>query len=175
MSRRGNCYDNAVMESVFSTVKSELADRFDSFGEAKMELFDYLEVFYNQPALDAWPDQPGRVRTPRHSSGVAKRSTGSDQCQPMDTRGFQARVGNRRLEAEPKGEYLTVQLDDITTDPPAVTAFVRFGFRHDSPEDRFDFIFMTPPAGSGASECRFRAILRRDSHLDVGTLEVQPQ
>ena len=36
------------MESFFSTVKSELADRFDSFGEPKMELFDYLEVFYNQ-------------------------------------------------------------------------------------------------------------------------------
>jgi putative transposase len=48
MSRRGNCYDNAVMESFFSTVKSELADRFDSCGEAKMELFDYVEVFYNQ-------------------------------------------------------------------------------------------------------------------------------
>jgi len=48
MSRRGNCHDNAVMESFFSTVKSELAERFDSFGEAKMELFDYIEVFYNQ-------------------------------------------------------------------------------------------------------------------------------
>jgi transposase InsO family protein len=48
MSRRGDCYDNAVMESFFSTVKSELADRFDSCGEAKMELFDYIEVFYNQ-------------------------------------------------------------------------------------------------------------------------------
>ena len=48
MSRRGDCYDNAVMESFFSTVKSELADRFDSFAEAKMELFDYIEVFYNQ-------------------------------------------------------------------------------------------------------------------------------
>jgi transposase InsO family protein len=48
MSRRGNCYDNAVMESFFSTVKSELRDRFDSHGEAKMELFDYIEVFYNQ-------------------------------------------------------------------------------------------------------------------------------
>ena len=48
MSRRGDCYDNAVMESFFSTVKSELADRFDSFGEAKMELFDYIEMFYNQ-------------------------------------------------------------------------------------------------------------------------------
>ena len=48
MSRRGNCHDNAVMESFFSTVKSELADRFPSFGEAKMEVFDYIEVFYNQ-------------------------------------------------------------------------------------------------------------------------------
>lgn len=48
MSRRGNCYDNAVMESFFSTVKSELADRFPSYGDAKMALFDYIEVFYNQ-------------------------------------------------------------------------------------------------------------------------------
>ena len=48
MSRRGNCYDNAVMESLFSTVKSELREHFDSNGEAKMELFDYIEVFYNQ-------------------------------------------------------------------------------------------------------------------------------
>ena len=46
MSRRGNCHD--VMESFFSTVKSELADRFDTYGDAKMELFDYIEVFYNQ-------------------------------------------------------------------------------------------------------------------------------
>ena len=48
MGRRGDCYDNAVMESFFSTVKSELADRFDSVGEATRELFDYIEVFYNQ-------------------------------------------------------------------------------------------------------------------------------
>ena len=48
MSRRGNCYDNAVMESFFSSVKSEVADRFDSCGAAKMALFDYIEVFYNQ-------------------------------------------------------------------------------------------------------------------------------
>jgi putative transposase len=48
MSRRGNCYDNAVMEAFFSTVKHELADRFDSCGDAKTALFDYIEVFYNQ-------------------------------------------------------------------------------------------------------------------------------
>jgi len=48
MSRRGNCYDNAVMESFFSSVKFEVGERFDSHGLAKMELFDYIEVFYNQ-------------------------------------------------------------------------------------------------------------------------------
>ena len=36
------------MESFFSTVKSELAIGFDTYGDAKMELFDYIEVFYNQ-------------------------------------------------------------------------------------------------------------------------------
>jgi len=48
MSRRGNCYDNAVMEAFFSTVKHEVGERFVSHGEAKGELFDYIEVFYNQ-------------------------------------------------------------------------------------------------------------------------------
>jgi putative transposase len=48
MSRRGNCYDNAVMESFFSTVKSELGERFESKGEAKMQLVDYIQLFYNQ-------------------------------------------------------------------------------------------------------------------------------
>ena len=48
MSRRGNCYDNAVMEAFFSSVKSELTDRFASCGEAKVTLFDYIKVFYNQ-------------------------------------------------------------------------------------------------------------------------------
>jgi putative transposase len=48
MSRRGNCFDNAVMESFFSTVKSELGERFEGYGIAKEQLFDYIEVFYNQ-------------------------------------------------------------------------------------------------------------------------------
>ena len=48
MSRRGNCYDNAVMESWFSTVKSEEGERFESYAHAKEALFDNIEVFYNQ-------------------------------------------------------------------------------------------------------------------------------
>jgi len=48
MSRRGNCYDNAAMESWNSTLKCELGERFESYGIAKEQLFDYIEVFYNQ-------------------------------------------------------------------------------------------------------------------------------
>ncbi|HTE55606.1 MAG TPA: IS3 family transposase [Kofleriaceae bacterium] len=48
MSRRGNCHDNAAMESWFSTVKVELGETFESIRRAKDQLFDYIEVFYNQ-------------------------------------------------------------------------------------------------------------------------------
>ena len=48
MSRRGNCFDNAVMESWFATVKRELGEHLESCGQAKRELFNYTEVFYNQ-------------------------------------------------------------------------------------------------------------------------------
>ena len=48
MSRRADCYDNAVMESFFATVKKEEAERFPSYSDAKMALFNYIEVFYNQ-------------------------------------------------------------------------------------------------------------------------------
>ena len=48
MSRRGNCIDNAAMESFFSTFKFELGERFDSYADAKAKTFDYVEVFYNQ-------------------------------------------------------------------------------------------------------------------------------
>jgi len=47
MSRRGNCYDNAVMESWFGILKSELGERYASHEAADRELFDYIEVFYN--------------------------------------------------------------------------------------------------------------------------------
>ena len=47
-SRRGNCLDNAAMESWNSSLKTELGERFASNADAKAELFDYIEVFYNQ-------------------------------------------------------------------------------------------------------------------------------
>ena len=48
MSRRGNCLDNAVLESWNKTLKAELGDRFESPADAKEKLFDYIELFYNQ-------------------------------------------------------------------------------------------------------------------------------
>jgi len=48
MSRTGNCYDNAAMESWFSTFKTELGETFESIGRGKELAFDYIEVFYNQ-------------------------------------------------------------------------------------------------------------------------------
>jgi putative transposase len=50
MSRRGDCWDNAVVESFFKTAKTELLNdgRFQSRDEARTELFDYIEVFYNR-------------------------------------------------------------------------------------------------------------------------------
>ena len=50
MSRKGNCYDNAVMESFFHTLKTELVsfENFQTRDEAKMKIFDYIEIFYNR-------------------------------------------------------------------------------------------------------------------------------
>lgn len=47
MSRRGNCHDNAAMESWFSTFKFELGETFASIREGKHQAFDYIEGFYN--------------------------------------------------------------------------------------------------------------------------------
>lgn len=50
MSRKGNCYDNAAMESFWSTLKLELVyrTRFPSHPQARAQLFDYIEAFYNR-------------------------------------------------------------------------------------------------------------------------------
>lgn len=53
MSRRGNCYDNAPVESFFSTLKTECVQNvvFQTREQAKAALFDYIEVFYNRRRL----------------------------------------------------------------------------------------------------------------------------
>jgi transposase InsO family protein len=53
MSRAGNCYDNAVVESFFGTLKQELVHeaRWKSLSEARSAIHEYIEVFYNRKRL----------------------------------------------------------------------------------------------------------------------------
>lgn len=53
MSRRGNCYDNSIVESFFKTIKSELIWRrnFESKKELKLSIYNYIELWYNQERL----------------------------------------------------------------------------------------------------------------------------
>jgi putative transposase len=50
MSRSGNCYDNAYVESFFGTLKTELVhgERYRTRLEARLSIFEYVEVFYNR-------------------------------------------------------------------------------------------------------------------------------
>lgn len=58
MSGTGNCYDNAAVESFFATVKLEAIPEgiFASRQQARMALFDYIEVFYNRQRLHSGID-----------------------------------------------------------------------------------------------------------------------
>ena len=53
MSRKGNCWDNAVMESFFATLKKELIhhERYETRSAARSSIFEYIEVFYNRERL----------------------------------------------------------------------------------------------------------------------------
>ena len=53
MSRAGNCYDNAFIESFFSSLKYELVyhQRFATRAQARTAIFDYIETFYNRTRL----------------------------------------------------------------------------------------------------------------------------
>ena len=58
MSRKGNCWDNAVTESFFGILKSEMVhhERFATRKEAKDRIFDYIEVFYNRSRIHSAAD-----------------------------------------------------------------------------------------------------------------------
>jgi putative transposase len=58
MSRKGNCWDNAVAESFFHTLKTELTyhAKFVTREQAKKMLFEYIEVFYNRKRIHSAND-----------------------------------------------------------------------------------------------------------------------
>ncbi|MFZ0370373.1 MAG: IS3 family transposase [Halobacillus sp.] len=53
MSRKGNCYDNAVVESFFHTLKTEHInfEKYETREQAKLSIFNYIELFYNRKRL----------------------------------------------------------------------------------------------------------------------------
>ena len=53
MSRRGNCYDNALMESFWSSFKRDLMHRvhFATRTQARAAIFEWIEIFYNRERL----------------------------------------------------------------------------------------------------------------------------
>ena len=68
MSRRGNCYDNAPMESFFHTLKTELVHqrRWATREQARRDVFAYIEGYYNRQRLHSalgykTPEQMERV------------------------------------------------------------------------------------------------------------------
>ena len=48
MSRKGNCYDNAPVESFFGTLKTKLVYQHQYATQARADIFEYIEVFYNR-------------------------------------------------------------------------------------------------------------------------------
>lgn len=58
MSRKGNCWDNAVSESFFHTLKTELIHhhKFKTREEAKQAIFEYIEIFYNRVRMHSAND-----------------------------------------------------------------------------------------------------------------------
>lgn len=50
VSRKGNCYDNAPLKSFFGTLKTELVfhQHYATRTEARLDIFEYIEVFYNR-------------------------------------------------------------------------------------------------------------------------------
>lgn len=53
MSRKGNCWDNAVAESFFGSLKTELVhhEKYKTREQARLSIFDYIEMFYNKHRL----------------------------------------------------------------------------------------------------------------------------
>jgi transposase InsO family protein len=75
MSRRANCWDNAVAESFFGRLKWDIGEEFDSDAHAVRAVYDYLDVFYNHTRIHTRFDQtPAKFEaqfTPTRSTNIS--------------------------------------------------------------------------------------------------------
>ena len=76
---KGACFDNAVIESFWSTLKRELVypiERFATRDDARVAVFEYIEVYYNRERLHSslnyeTPDAYERIQQPRQEVSLA--------------------------------------------------------------------------------------------------------
>jgi transposase InsO family protein len=78
MSGKGNCYDNAAMESFFHTLKTEHVyfERYQTRDQAKHSIFEYIEVFYNRQRRHSTLD----YKTPLTFENNYQQQTQSSSC-----------------------------------------------------------------------------------------------
>jgi transposase InsO family protein len=114
MSRKANCYDNATMESFWSSLKMELIYRrkFISRQQARREIFDYIEVFYNRQRLHSAlgyrsPAQFEREQNPKNKS-IAAHPGGAPDSQGGAQQGTGAR-GEQYLDGLARSRIMPAQ------------------------------------------------------------------
>jgi putative transposase len=75
MSRKGNCWDNAPMESFWGSLKNELVHhrRFTTRAQARQEITEYIEIFYNRIRKQARLGylSPAQFAQPYHAKQTA--------------------------------------------------------------------------------------------------------
>jgi len=72
MSARGSCYDNAVVESFFASLKRERCKRtkYKTREDAKADIFDYIERFYNRKRTHSYLGYVSPVQYERQATGT---------------------------------------------------------------------------------------------------------
>ena len=72
MSRKANCWDNSVMESFFKTLKVERIHRlrYETRAQARLDLVDWMEGFYNSQRLHSSIDYPSPTEFERSTTAA---------------------------------------------------------------------------------------------------------
>ena len=94
MSAKGNCYDNAVSESFFATLKKELVHRhrYRTRDEARASIFEYIESYYNRERMHSTLDyvSPNDFERAAFAVGTTEPMTVGN---PLEEEGFSMGIG----------------------------------------------------------------------------------